>query len=57
MSPRQVVIVLYAVSGLFALLSLFFCGPPENTLGLVWRYLAQVYGSGCNALGYSNLRA
>jgi len=55
MSPRQVVIVLYAVSGLFALLSLFLLWPTGNTLDWFWRYLAQVYGSGCNAWDISNL--
>ena len=52
MSPRQVVIVLYAVSGLFALLSLFLLWPTGNTLGLVLAVLGTGIWFGVQRLGY-----
>jgi UDP-GlcNAc:undecaprenyl-phosphate GlcNAc-1-phosphate transferase len=52
MSPRQVVIVLYAVSGLFALLSLFLLWPAGNTLGLVLAVLGTGIWFGVQRLGY-----
>jgi UDP-GlcNAc:undecaprenyl-phosphate GlcNAc-1-phosphate transferase len=52
MSPRRVVIVLYAVSGLFALLSLFLLWPTGNTLGLVLAVLGIGIWFGVQRLGY-----
>jgi hypothetical protein len=52
MSPRQVVIVLYAVSGLFALLSLFLLWPTGHTLGLVLAVLGTGIWFGVQRLGY-----
>src|SRR5437879_1458175 len=52
MSPRQVVIVLYAVSGLFALLSLFLLWPAGHTLGLVLAVLGTGIWFGVQHLGY-----
>ena len=52
MSPRKVVIVLYAVSGLFALLSLFLLWPAGNTLGLVLAVLGTGIWFGVQRLGY-----
>ncbi len=52
MSPRQVVIVLYAVSGLFALLSLFLLWPAGHTLGLVLAVLGTGIWFGVQRLGY-----
>lgn len=52
MSPRRVVIVLYAVSGLFALLSLFLLWPTGNTLGLVLAVLGTGIWFGVQRLGY-----
>jgi len=45
-SHRQVVIVLYAVSGVFAMLSLFLLWPTGSTLGLVLRWWEPAFGLG-----------
>src|SRR5580692_8039801 len=52
MSPRQVVIALYAVSALFALLSLFLLWPGRNTLGLVLALIGTCVWFGVQHLGY-----
>ncbi len=52
MSPRQVVIALYAVSALFALLSLFLLWPGRNTLGLVLVVIGTCIWFGVQHLGY-----
>jgi hypothetical protein len=44
MSHRQVVVLLYGVSGIFALLSLFLLWPTGSTLGLVLAVLGTEYG-------------
>src|SRR5205807_7422618 len=52
MSHRQVVIVLYGVSALFALLSLFLLWPTGSTLGLVLAVLGTGIWLGVQHLGY-----
>jgi UDP-GlcNAc:undecaprenyl-phosphate/decaprenyl-phosphate GlcNAc-1-phosphate transferase len=52
MSHRQVVIVLYAVSALFALLSLFLLWPTGSTLGLVLAVVGTGVWLGVQHLGY-----
>ena len=52
MSHRQVVIVLYAVSALFALLSMFLLWPRGSTLGLVLVVLGTGVWFGVQHLGY-----
>jgi UDP-GlcNAc:undecaprenyl-phosphate GlcNAc-1-phosphate transferase len=52
MSPGQVVIALYAVSALFALLSLFMLWPERNTLGLVLVVVGAGIWFGVQHLGY-----
>jgi UDP-GlcNAc:undecaprenyl-phosphate/decaprenyl-phosphate GlcNAc-1-phosphate transferase len=52
MSHRQVVIVLYAVSALFALLSLFLLWPTGSTLGLILAVLGTGVWLGVQHLGY-----
>ena len=52
MSPRRVVIALYAVSALFALLSLFLLWPGRNTLGLVLVVIGACVWFGVQHLGY-----
>jgi UDP-GlcNAc:undecaprenyl-phosphate/decaprenyl-phosphate GlcNAc-1-phosphate transferase len=52
LSQRQVVITLYAVSALFALLSLFLLWPTERTLGLVLVVLGTGVWIGVQHLGY-----
>jgi UDP-GlcNAc:undecaprenyl-phosphate GlcNAc-1-phosphate transferase len=52
MSHRQVVIVLYAVSAIFALLSLFLLWPTGSTLGLVLAVLGTGVWLGVQHLGY-----
>ena len=52
LSHRQVVIVLYAVSALFALLSLFLLWPTGSTLGLVLAVLGTGVWLGVQHLGY-----
>jgi UDP-GlcNAc:undecaprenyl-phosphate GlcNAc-1-phosphate transferase len=52
MSHRQVVIVLYAVSAIFALLSLFLLWPTGSTLGLVLAVLGTGIWFGVQHLGY-----
>ena len=52
LSHRQVVIVLYAVSALFALLSLFLLWPTGSTLGLVLAVLGTGIWIGVQHLGY-----
>jgi hypothetical protein len=52
MSHRQVVIVLYAVSALFAMLSLFLLWPTGSTLGLVLAVLGTGIWLGVQHLGY-----
>jgi UDP-GlcNAc:undecaprenyl-phosphate GlcNAc-1-phosphate transferase len=52
LSHRQVVIVLYAVSALFALLSLFLLWPTGSTLGLVLAVLGSGIWIGVQHLGY-----
>jgi len=51
-SHRQVVILLYAVSGLFALLSLFLLWPTGSTLGLILAVLGTGIWVGVQHLGY-----
>lgn len=51
-SHRQVVIVLYAVSALFALLSLFLLWPTGSSLGLVLAVLGTGIWLGVQHLGY-----
>jgi hypothetical protein len=55
LSHRQVVIVLYAVSALFALLSLFLLWPTGSTLGLVLAVLGTGVWLGVQHLGYLEL--
>jgi UDP-GlcNAc:undecaprenyl-phosphate/decaprenyl-phosphate GlcNAc-1-phosphate transferase len=52
MTHRQVVVVLYAVSGIFALLSLFLLWPTGSTLGLVLAVLGTGIWVGVQHLGY-----
>jgi UDP-GlcNAc:undecaprenyl-phosphate GlcNAc-1-phosphate transferase len=52
LSPRQVVITLYAVSALFALLSLFLLWPSGDMLGLVLAVLGTGVWIGVQRLGY-----
>ena len=52
LSPRQVVITLYAVSAIFALLSLFLLWPTGGTLGLVLTVLGVGVWIGVQRLGY-----
>lgn len=52
LSHRQVVIVLYAVSALFGLLSLFLLWPTGSTLGLVLAVLGCGIWIGVQHLGY-----
>ena len=52
LSHRQVVIVLYAVSALFALLSLFLLWPTGSTLGLVLAVIGTGIWLGVQHLGY-----
>jgi UDP-GlcNAc:undecaprenyl-phosphate GlcNAc-1-phosphate transferase len=52
MSHRQVVIVLYAVSAFFALLSLFMFWPTGSTLGLILAVLGTGVWLGVQQLGY-----
>lgn len=52
LTHRQVVIVLYAVSALFALLSLFLLWPTGSTLGLVLAVLGTGVWLGIQHLGY-----
>lgn len=52
MSHRQVVIVLYGVSAIFALLSLFLLWPTGSTLGLVLAVLGIGIWMGVQHLGY-----
>lgn len=52
MSHRQVVIVLYGVSAVFALLSLFLLWPTGSTLGLVMAVLGTGIWIGVQHLGY-----
>src|SRR5205085_12097101 len=54
-SHRQVVIVLYAVSAVFALLSLFLLWPTGSTLGLVLAVLGIGIWIGVQRLGYLEL--
>lgn len=52
LSPRQVVIALYAVSALFAVLSLFLLWPEGPTLGLVMVVIGTGVWFGVQHLGY-----
>ncbi len=52
MSHRQVVILLYGVSAVFALLSLFLLWPTGSTLGLVMAVLGTGIWMGVQHLGY-----
>jgi UDP-GlcNAc:undecaprenyl-phosphate/decaprenyl-phosphate GlcNAc-1-phosphate transferase len=52
MSHRQAVIVLYGVSAIFALLSLFLLWPTGSTLGLVLAVLGSGIWIGVQHLGY-----
>jgi UDP-GlcNAc:undecaprenyl-phosphate/decaprenyl-phosphate GlcNAc-1-phosphate transferase len=52
LSHRQVVVVLYAVSAVFALLSLFLLWPSGSTLGLVMAVLGTGIWFGVQHLGY-----
>lgn len=52
LSHRQVVVVLYAVSALFALLSLFLLWPTGSSLGLVLAVLGTGVWLGVQHLGY-----
>ncbi|MBV9573573.1 MAG: undecaprenyl/decaprenyl-phosphate alpha-N-acetylglucosaminyl 1-phosphate transferase, partial [Acidobacteriales bacterium] len=52
LSHRQVVIVLYAVSGMFAMLSLFLLWPSGSTLGLVLVVVGTGVWIGVQHLGY-----
>ncbi len=52
MSHRQVVVVLYAVSAVFAMLSLFLLWPTGSTLGLVLAVLGTGVWLGVQHLGY-----
>lgn len=52
LSHRQVVIVLYAVSALFALLSLFLLWPTGSTFGLVLAVIGTGIWLGVQRLGY-----
>ena len=55
MTHRQVVIVLYAVSAVFALLSLFLLWPTGSSLGLVLAVLGIGIWIGVQRLGYLEL--
>jgi len=52
LSHRQVVIILYGASGIFALLSLFLLWPAGSTLGLVLAVLGTGIWVGVQHLGY-----
>src|SRR6201984_2601153 len=52
MTHRQVVIVLYAVSACFAMLSLFLLWPTGSSLGLVLAVLGAGIWIGVQHLGY-----
>ncbi len=52
LSHRQVVIILYGASGIFALLSLFLLWPAGSTLGLVLAVLGSGIWLGVQHLGY-----
>lgn len=52
LSHRQVVVVLYGASGIFALLSLFLLWPAGSTLGLVLAVLGTGIWVGVQHLGY-----
>jgi len=52
LSPRQVVIALYAVSAIFAVLSLFLLWPEGPTLGLVMVVIGTGVWFGVQHLGY-----
>lgn len=52
MSPRKAVVILYAVSAVFALLSLFLLWPSGNTLGLVLLVIGTGIWFGVQHLGY-----
>jgi UDP-GlcNAc:undecaprenyl-phosphate GlcNAc-1-phosphate transferase len=52
MTHRQVVILLYGVSGIFALLSLFLLWPTGSTLGLVLAVVGTGIWVGVQHLGY-----
>src|SRR5208337_3387453 len=52
MTHRQVVILLYGVSAIFALLSLFLLWPGRNTLGLVLVVIGTCVWFGVQHLGY-----
>jgi len=52
LSQRQVVITLYAVSAMFALLSIFLLWPTERNLGLVLAVLGTGLWIGIQHLGY-----
>jgi len=52
LSHRQVVIILYAVSGVFAMLSLFLLWPGGTTLGLVLAVVGCGVWMGVQHLGY-----
>src|SRR6202030_2685715 len=54
-SQRQVVIVLYAVSALFAMLSLFLLWPTGSSLGLVLAVVGTGIWIGIQRLGYPEL--
>lgn len=55
LSHRQVVIVLYAVSAIFALLSLFLLWPTGSSLGLVLAVVGTGIWIGVQRLGYLEL--
>ncbi|MGB8989517.1 MAG: MraY family glycosyltransferase [Candidatus Sulfotelmatobacter sp.] len=55
LTHRQVVIVLYAVSAIFALLSLFLLWPTGSSLGLVLAVLGTGIWIGVQRLGYLEL--
>ncbi len=52
LSPRRVVVTLYAVSALFALLSLFLLWPTGGMVGLVLAVLSMGVWTGVQHLGY-----
>lgn len=52
MSPRKVVVILYAVSAVFAMLSLFLLWPSGSTLGLVLMVIGTGIWFGVQHLGY-----
>jgi UDP-GlcNAc:undecaprenyl-phosphate/decaprenyl-phosphate GlcNAc-1-phosphate transferase len=55
LSQRQVVIILYAVSAMFALCSLFLLWPSGSTLGIVFVVLGSGVWIGVQHLGYVEL--